>query len=35
MNVFKIAAVNIIIMIGNYFLLNTLKVLKKEGINFR
>jgi len=34
-NVFKIVAVNIIIIIGNYFLLNALKVFKKERINLR
>jgi len=35
MNAFKMAAANIIIIIGNYFLLNTLKVLKEEGINLK
>jgi len=35
MNAFKMVAVNIIMMIGNYFLLDALEVLKEEGINLR
>lgn len=34
-NVFKIVAANIIIMIGNYFLLDALEVFKEEEINLK
>jgi len=34
-NVFKIVTVNIIIIIGNYFLLNALEVFEEEGINLK
>jgi len=35
MNAFEIAAAYMIMMIGNYFLLDALEVLEEEGIDLR